>query len=102
MIAVKLSSKKRNASASSSETPDLKEPTLVRLGKRAVQKGTCEMLCTIVGLLHADPSLDLSIIVPALFRTELHVFIRFSEYPAVVNSWVCVAYARICGVCHMR
>ena len=40
------------------------------------------MLCTIVGLLHADPSLDLSIIVPALLLTELHVFIRFAEYDA--------------------
>ena len=78
MIAVKLSSKKWTAS--SSPTDDVKEPTLVRLGKREVQQKTCEELCKIVGLLHADPSLDLSICVPALLLTELHVFIRFSEY----------------------
>ena len=82
MIVVKLSSKKihSHVSAVSSATEDLKEPTLVRLGKRDVQKKTCEELCKIVGLLRADPLLDLSICVPALLLTELHVFIRFSEY----------------------
>ena len=78
MISVALSSKKHRTV----------EPTLVRLGKRDVQRKSCEMLNTIIEHIHADPALSLNSVVPALLLTVLHVFIRFAvclEFP--VAGW---------------
>ena len=55
-------------------------PAAVRLQADLVQERTSEVLQDIFRHLHADPVLDLPVVVVRLLVTEMHICTRFDQY----------------------
>ena len=73
LFATSITAQKKKAS-------DDKDPILVRLGKREIQKRTSLLLADILQRLRDDPALDIGKTVLALLLTESHLIIRFDIY----------------------
>ena len=90
-----------NITAQKAKPGDGREPTLVRLGKKTVQRRTSEQLRRLIPVLRNDPSLDVDSALLALLTTESHICIRFavySRYPTAL--WRIVRVFNIDGYVH--
>ena len=76
-LCLRLSTLAVNISSSKSKSD---VPILVRLGRQEVQRKTCEELFEIVAAIGFDPDLSTTPAIAQLLLTQLHIFIRFSEY----------------------
>ncbi|CAK0857217.1 unnamed protein product [Prorocentrum cordatum] len=72
LFATKLTAKKDSSAD--------ERPAVVRLQTGVVQERTSDVLQDIFRHLHADPVLDIPVVVDRLLLTEMHICIRFGQY----------------------